>query len=532
MIPDTLSDFVGMHRDELVTRTLEHVELVSLSLLAAVAIGMPLAIALRRSRTLSTGFVGMASIVQTVPSLALLSLMLPLFGLGRNSAVAALFLYALLPVIRNTLVGLEGVPANIVDSARGIGMDRFQLFWAVELPLALPTIFAGLRIAAVINVGIATLGALVGAGGLGVFIFRGVANNQPQIILLGALPAALLALAIDGLLALAEHMLLRHTLRVAAISALILAGVLFAVWRPVPSTEIAFGFPSGFIQRPDGYEAWRKQYQIPAVRYTELDMSLLYNSLRTGEIDVACGSALDSRVETLGLRVIADDQHSFPSYEAALVARQPLFQRIPALRPLLEKLNGALSTQTMRGLVRRVEQDGLTNEAASREFLREWTKSVGIDWQERRALAKRPELDSPDIVIGTKSATSQYILGRIIEQLIDGATGWNAQLKSGLGSTAICFESLQRGDIDLFPEFNGILAVTIFQLGGDAASMERLRDGPDLNAWLKRELAQKHHLVWMPTFGFSSTYTFIVRDDDPRFEHVQTMSQHAELLRH
>lgn len=531
MIPDTLRAFVGMHRHELVTRVLEHMELVSLSLLAAVAIGMPLAIALRRSRPLSAGFVGMASIVQTVPSLALLSLMLPLFGLGRNSAVAALFLYALLPVIRNTVVGLEGVPGNIVDSARGMGMNRMQLFFTVELPLALPTIFAGLRTAAVINVGVATLSALVGAGGLGVFIFRGVANNQPQVILLGALPAALLALAIDGLLALAERTLLRHTWRVATATALILSGVLFAVWRPVPGAEIAFGFPSGFIQRPDGYEAWRKQYQIPAVRYTELDMSLLYNSLRTGDIDVACGSALDSRVESLGLRVITDDRHSFPSYEAALLARQQLFQRVPALRPLLEKLGGALSTDTMRRLVRRVEQDGLTNEAVSREFLREWTKTVGVDWQERRAIAKRPELDSPDVVIGTKSSTSQYILGRIIEQLIDGATGWNAQLKSGLGSTAICFDSLQRGDIDLYPEYSGMLAVAIFQLGADPTTMDRLRDGPDLNLWLKRELAQHHRLEWLPTFGFSNTYTFIVRADDLRFENVHSMSQLAELLR-
>lgn len=531
MISPTLREFIAMHRNELVTRTLEHVELVALALLAAVALGMPLAIALRRSRPLSAAFVGLASIVQTVPGLALLSLMLPLFGLGRNSAVAALFLYALLPVIRNTLVGLEGVPANVVETARAMGMNPLQVFLTVELPLALPTIFAGLRTAAVINVGVATLSALVGAGGLGVFIFRGVANNQPTIILLGALPAALLALTIDGLLALAEHTLLRHTWRVAAISALILSGVLLAVWRPVPDTEIAFGFPAGFVQRSDGYEAWRLHYQIPAVRYTELDISLLYDSLRTGDIDVACGSALDSRVASLGLRVIADDRHFFPNYDSAVLARQQLFQRIPALRPLIEKLSGAITTETMRKLVSRVEQNGLTNEAVSREFLREWTKSAGIDWQERRAIAKRPELDSPDVVIGTKSATSQYIIGRMLEQLIDGATGWNAQLKSGLGSTSICFDSLQRGDIDLYPELNGLLAVTIFHLGNDPTAMEKLRDGPQLNAWLKSELSRQYRFEWMPTFGFSSSYTFLVRSDDPRFENVQTMSQLAELLR-
>jgi osmoprotectant transport system permease protein len=531
MIPDSLHDFLGQHRQELVTRTLEHVELVALALLAAVAIGMPLAIALRRIRPLSASFIGLASVVQTVPSLALLSLMLPLFGLGRNSAVAALFLYALLPIIRNTLVGLDGVSATVVDTARGMGMSRFQLFWSVELPLALPTIFAGLRTAAVISVGVATLSALVGAGGLGVFIFRGVANNQPLIILLGALPAALLALVIDALLALAERTLLRHTWRVAVTSALMLAGVLFAVWRPVPSTEVMFGFPAGFVQRPDGYETWRNHYQIPAVRHTELDINLLYNSLRTGEIDVACGSALDSRVESLGLRVIADDGKIFPHYDAALLARQQILQRIPALRPLLDQLGGALSTATMRQLVRRVEQDGLTNEAVAREFLREWTMTAGIDWQERRALAKRAELDSPDIVIGTRSATSQYIMGRVLEQLIDGATGWNAQLKSGLGSTAICFDSLQRGDIDLYPEFNGMLAVTIFQQGAEPVQQARLRDGPQLNAWLKSELARHYRLEWMTPFGFSNTYTFIVRTDDPRFENVQTMSQLAELIR-
>ena len=132
---------------------------------------------------------------------------------------------------------------------------------------------------------------------------------------------------------------------------------------------------------------------------------------------------------------------------------------------------------------------------------------------------------------GTKSATSQYIMGRILEQLIDGATGWNAQLKSGLGSTAICFDSLQRGDIDLYPDFNGILAVTIFQASTDSASLTRLRDGPQLNAWLKTELARHYRLEWMTPLGFSNAYTFLVRADDPRFESVQTISQLAELLR-
>lgn len=523
--------FLATHHNELVAHTLEHIELVALALIAAVAIGVPLAVALRQSRPLATAFVGMASVVQTIPSIALLSLMLPLFGLGRNSAVAALFLYALLPVIRNTLVGLAGVPSGVVEAARGMGMSPTQLFWAVELQLALPTIFAGLRTAAVISVGVATLGALVGAGGLGVFIFRGIANNQPSVVLLGAVPAALLALVIDALLALAESTLLRHAWKVAVTSAVLIVGSFVAVWRPMPDSTLLFGFPTGFAQRPDGYEAWRRHYRAPTVRYTEFDLNLLYGSLRTGEVDVVCGSAIDGRIEPLGLRILQDDQHFFPSYDAALLARQQLFQKIPALRPLLEKLGGALSTETMRRLINRVEQEGQTNDAVAREFLRRWTASVGIDWKESQALAKRAELDAPDIVVGAKSSTSHYIMGRIIERLIDGATGWNAQLKSGLGSTAICFESLQRGDIDLYPEFSGLLAVTVFQVGAEPASMDRLRNGPELNRWLKTELARQYRFEWMSPLGFDSSYAFVVRDDDKRFASIQTMTELTELLK-
>jgi osmoprotectant transport system permease protein len=519
------------HRNELIARTFEHIELVALALAAASAIGIPLAVVLRRTPALSTAFLGIASVVQTIPSLALLSLMLPLFGLGRNSAVAALFLYALLPVIHNTLVGLNNVAPSVVDTARGMGMSRMQLFWTVELPLALPTIFAGLRTAAVITVGVATLSALVGAGGLGAFIFRGIANNQPSVVLLGAIPAALLALALDALLAFSGKNLLRHTWRVVAISGVLLAGVLVFAWRSSPKETLLFGFPTGFVQRTDGYEAWRQHYQLPAMRYSEFDINLVYNSLHTDEVDAAIGTAIDARVQILGLRTIEDDRQFFPHYDAAVLARQQLFQRIPALRPLLERLNGAITTATMSYLIRRVEQDHLTPEAVAREFLRGWAPTVGIDWQENRAFAKRIDAESADLVIGTKTSTTHYVMGRILEQLVDGATGWNAQLKSGLGSTAICFESLQRGDIDLYPEYNGVLAVTIFHIGSEPAAMERLRDGPRLNGWLKTELARQYQFEWMAPLGFSSSYTLLVRGNDSRFEKIRRMSDLSELLK-
>ncbi len=520
----TLMAFFAAHQADLIARTMQHLELVALALLAATLIGLPLAVILRGNRPATSAFLGFAGIVQTVPSLALLSVMLPLFGLGRNSAVAALFLYALLPVIRNTLVGLDGVDPAVVDAARGMGLNRAQLFWSVQFPLALPTIFAGIRTAAVISVGIATLSALVGAGGLGVFIFRGVSTNQPALIFLGAVPAALLALVIDGALALVQQHLLRHSRRVAIAGILILAGCLMLVWRPGPASPLLFGFTAGFAQRTDGYEAWRQHYELPGLRYNELNPGLLYDALRQGEVDAICGFSTDGRIDALKLRILADDRGFFPHYDAALLARAQLFERIPALRPLLNKLSGAISSRAMRELNRRVDQDGLTPEAVATEFLRRWTREAGIDWKEQRAINKSVDLDAPDLVIGSLNSTEQYILGHVLEQLIDGATAWNAQLKAGLGGTAICFKALQQGDIDLCPEYSGSLAVNILGLGADGGALEKLRDSAQLNWCISAEMNRRYKIEWIAPLGYSRSFAIIVRGDDRRFRDITTIS--------
>ncbi|HWA07912.1 MAG TPA: ABC transporter permease/substrate-binding protein [Opitutaceae bacterium] len=527
---EAIRTFLLAHRADLATRISEHLNLVALALLAAAAIGLPLAVALRYRRGAATVFLGFAGVVQTVPSLALLSVMLPLFGLGRETAVVALFLYALLPVMRNTLVGLDGVDAGVVDTARGMGMNGFQLFWTVELPLALPTIFAGLRTAAVISVGIATLSALVGAGGLGVFIFRGIATSQPAIIFLGAVPAALLALGLDGALGLAQHFMLRYPRRVTAIGGLVLVGCVLSVWRPGTEAPLLFGFTSGFVQRTDGYEAWRKDYGLPALRYNELNPSLLYDALHRGEIDVACGYSTDGKISAFGFRSLVDDRNFFPHYDAALLSRSQLFERIPGLRPLLDKLTGALSEQTMRQLNLRVDQDGVTPDVAATEFLRSWAPGAGIEWEADRARAKRFDLDAPDLVIGAMNTTEQYILGNILEQLIDGATAWNAELKSGLGGTAICFEALQRGNIDLCPEYAGSLTMTVFSNSLDSDLLGHLSDTGQLNGWLTAELAHRYSLVWMAPLGYNRSYTLLVRQDDSRFARITTISELKPLI--
>ena len=525
-----LRNFLLTHQADLTLRTLQHLELVALALLGAVLIGLPMALLLRRSRAAAAAFLGFAGIVQTVPSLALLSIMLPLFGLGRNTAVAALFLYALLPVIRNALVGLQSVDAATVESARGLGMNDAQLFWGVELPLAVPMIFAGLRTAAVISVGVATLSALVGAGGLGVFIFRGIATNQPETILLGAIPAALLAILLDGALALAQRTMLRRPRRVAAVVGLVLLGCVLSVWRPATADEFNFGFTPEFVQRPDGFEGWRARYELPPLRHNDLDVSLLYDAIRRGDVDAICAFTTDGRIRHSGLRPLTDDRHFFPQHEAALLVQPTLFDRLPALRPLLQKLSGALPEETMREINRRIDQDGLTPAAAASEFLRRWTHTAGINWQESRASAKRVDPVAPDLVIGARNFTEQYVLGRIIEQLIDGATAWHADLKSGLGSSAICFAALKRGQIDLYPEYSGSLLLAATSIDADPALPDRLRNSVATRAWLETELPRRHGLLWMSPLGFASSYTILVRADDPRFKRTMLMSELGALL--
>lgn len=527
---NALTAFFVAHEADLIVRTMQHVELVALALLAACLVGLPLAVILRGNRAATSAFLGFAGIVQTVPSLALLSVMLPLFGLGRNSAVAALFLYALLPVIRNTLVGLNGVDAAVLDAARGMGLNRSQLFWSVQFPLALPTIFAGLRTAAVISVGIATLSALVGAGGLGVFIFRGVTTNQPAMIFLGAVPAALLALLIDGSLGLVQQHLLRRPRRVAAVGVVILTGCMLLVWRPGPASPLLFGFTAGFAQRSDGYEAWRQHYALPALRYNELNPGLLYDALRQGEVDAICGFSTDGRIDAFKLRVLADDRGFFPQYDAALLARAQLFERLPTLRPLLEKLRNAISAKTMRQLNRQVDQEGRTPEAVATEFLRGWAPTAGIDWKEQRATGKSADPDTPDLVIGALNSTEQYILGHILEQLIDGATAWNAQLKAGLGGTAICFKALQHGDIDLCPEYGGNLAVNVLGLPAGGDPMDQLRNPDQLNAWLATEFHRRYQMEWITPLGYRRSFAIVVRNDDSRFRGITTISGMLPLV--
>ncbi len=199
----SLLPFLIHNRAQIFQATLEHMWLVGITLLLACAIGIPLGILVSRRPSLSKPILGLANVAETIPSLALLGFLLPVPWLGDRAdrlAIAALTLYALLPIIKNTVEGIRSVDPSVRESALAMGMTDRQILFHVELPLSLSLLFAGIRVAAVLTVGIATIAAAVGAGGLGEFIFRGLAMVNNQLILAGAIPAALLALTADALL--------------------------------------------------------------------------------------------------------------------------------------------------------------------------------------------------------------------------------------------------------------------------------------------------------------------------------------------
>ena len=206
----SLWDFYARNSQEVLGLLGQHIYLVAVSTIVAIALGAPLGIVLTRRPGWRRPVLGLANVFQTVPSLALFGFLIPLTfigGIGASTAIVALVLYALLPIVRNTYVGISGVDPAVREAGRGMGMTDWQLLTQVELPLGFSVILAGVRVATVVGVGTATIAAAIGAGGLGVYIFRGVAVVDDTLILAGALPAALMALAADGLLGLAEKRL-------------------------------------------------------------------------------------------------------------------------------------------------------------------------------------------------------------------------------------------------------------------------------------------------------------------------------------
>ena len=199
--------YVAKNWDVILEKTGQHVGLAFTAVGLACLVGIPVGLLITRNKKLANGVISVANVIQTIPSLAMFALAIPLMGIGGKNAVFALFLYALLPIIKNTYIGIKNVDPSVIEAAKGMGMSRTQILYKVQTPLAVPVIMGGVRIATVTGIGVATIATLIGAGGLGTLIYQGIGMVNYPMMFAGAIPAALLALLTDFVLGLFEKLL-------------------------------------------------------------------------------------------------------------------------------------------------------------------------------------------------------------------------------------------------------------------------------------------------------------------------------------
>ncbi|HEX7958097.1 MAG TPA: ABC transporter permease/substrate-binding protein, partial [Pyrinomonadaceae bacterium] len=297
-------DFIARNWREILALTGEHLLLVLAATLVAVAVGIPAGLLLTRRPRWKRPVLAAANILQTIPSLALFGFLIPLayVGVGWRAAVVALVVYALLPVIRNTVTGVEGVDRAVREAAVAMGMTDRQILRQVELPLAAPVILAGVRVATVISVGVATVAAFIGAGGLGMLIYRGLRQNDDKLMLAGAIPAALLALAADAGIGLIESRLdvrrrfaggarkgnarLRRFVA-AGLAALLLAGGAYGVWQRAGRADVRVG-SKDFTESVILAEMFAQGLEargLKVERRYELGGNLAHEALVAGQVD-------------------------------------------------------------------------------------------------------------------------------------------------------------------------------------------------------------------------------------------------------
>ena len=381
-----LLHFWQAHAAELATLLRQHVVLVAISTSVAVAIGVPAGIMAARRPRAGKAILGVANIAQTIPSLALLGFLLPLpfiGGIGSRTALVALTLYALLPIVRTTVTGLLTIDPAVLEAGTAVGMTRRQRLWIVELPIALPQIISGIRVATVIGVGTATIAAAIGAGGLGEYIFRGLAMVDATTILAGAIPAAALALLADGALALLERRLARgrisrRTIAV-AIAMVVLLGLAAAAPTLLRSSERAIVVGSkNFTEQVILGELVAQALEAegrPVIRKLNLGGTFVCDAgLRTGDIDIY--------VEYTGTAVSAVFHEEVPQDpKQALERTRQLYaaRQVTMLEPL-----GFNNTFTILVRGREARERDLKTIEDLRSLAPTWTPGFGHEFLQRQ----------------------------------------------------------------------------------------------------------------------------------------------------
>jgi osmoprotectant transport system substrate-binding protein/osmoprotectant transport system permease protein len=517
--PDSLWQFIQQQSGKLLQQTMQHIGLTFISLLIAVIIGLPLGIYITRRKKMAGIVLGIAGILQTIPSLALLGFLIPLLGIGPVPAITALYLYALLPIIRNTVEGINGVDDGVKEAALATGMTPFQRLFRVELVLAFPVIMAGIRTATVINVGVGTLAAYIAAGGLGEFIFGGIALNNTNMILAGAIPAALLAIVLDFLLGLVQHMGARR--RRIALGLLPLALLVFSSFYVLPlgyGSRLLAGFTPEFMGRQDGDIGLRKVYGLK-IRTVVISDAVMYKAIYNRKLDVISGYSTDGRLKAYDLVTLTDDKKIFPPYYAAPVVREETLKQYGELAPVLDLLAGRINDSIMTQLNYLVEYRNQSPEKCARDFLT------------AQHLYRPPRNGNKGIVrLGSKIFPEQYILTAIYAMLIRGYTDLQVNSKTGLGGTKICFEALTHGQIDMYPEYTGTALLAILQPpSGLAARLAANRDS--VYAYVHDRFRADYHLIWLNPIGFNNAYALMMRRGQANELGIRTISDLETYLK-
>lgn len=523
-----MSDFLTFfleNRDEVLKQLLEHIELTFISLAIATLLGVLLGIIVSKVKSLSKTILGFVNIIQTIPSLALLGFLLPILGIGVVPAIVALFLYALLPIVRNTYTGIAEVAPSVKESAIAMGLTSRQLLLKVELPLALPYIMAGIKTASVINVGVATLSAFIAAGGLGKFILQGIQLNNSYMILAGAIPASLLALVLDSVLGIIG----KSSLKVIKI-VLVSFGSLLLIYlgyqffkreQPNEGTYIKGGFPSEFIYREDGLKGLFEVYDFE-IPYVEMEIGLLYKALQQHEVDLISGFSTDGRIKAYDLKVLKDDQNYFPPYEAAAMLRNEIVNKYPDILKALNQLSRQIDDSTMTAL--NYEVDELGRQPAEVAF--DYLKSNQFVNDELSKPSKR----NVTITIGSKAFTENYILAHLFRYMIEYHTNFRVELKLGFGGTKLLMDAMKNSEIDLYPEYTG--TALLLMLENDDQKVSDLFKSPDeVYDYVIKESKEQFDFVWSRPLGFNNTFAMLMRKEQANALEVEKISDLAEIVR-
>lgn len=507
----SLWQFMVQQSGKLWQQTITHTGLTFTAVLIAVFIGLPLGVIIARKQRFAAPVLGFAGILQTIPSIALLGFLIPLLGIGAFPAIAALFLYALLPVIRNTYTGIKEVDPAVVDAAKGMGMTDAQILLKVQLPLAMPVILAGIRTATVISVGVATLAAYIAAGGLGEFIFGGIALNNTNMILAGAIPAALLAILFDLILSLLQRIQARKMRRLVVIMPVIfLVLSSFYIFSATDKSLLA-GFTPEFMGREDGYLGLKSKYHLN-MRNVVISDAVMYKAEFDKKLDVISGYSTDGRLKAYGLVTLKDDKAIFPPYYAAPLVRKETLEKYPELAPALNLLAGKINDSIMTELNYRVDYLKQLPEKTAQDFL-----------VEKGLYRKAQNAQKGTVRLGSKIFGEQYILINMYKMLIEGYTSLRVETKTGLGGTKICFDALVNNQIDVYPEYTGTGLLVILQpQKQEVAKLIANRDS--LYQFVKKEFARKYNLAWLPPIGFNNAYALMMRKAQARRLNIKTIS--------